>query len=309
MAPLRQELKSGDIVKVLSSPSHKPSKDWLHFVKTSKAKTRIRHFIKAHQREADLARGRDLLEKSIRRHSLKIGDLEKSSLLAEAVKELHYGSLEDLLAALGGKEIEAKAVIDKLRPVAAPAGDAAPAPLAALRQQPQSTSSVSQGVVVKGLGGMLVSFAQCCSPVHGDSILGYVTVGRGVSVHRSDCVNAPDLLRKAERLVEVAWADGQAQPRPVEIEVTAFDRDKLMTDMLLAIAKTMSLKGHPTALTAASATAVEDGMAQARFTVGVADVEHLKRVMLNLHQVQGVSSVKRREKRLKGRTKPKIEGL
>jgi GTP pyrophosphokinase len=143
--------------------------------------------------------------------------------------------------------------------------------------------------------------------VHGDPILGYVTVGRGVSVHRSDCVNAPDLLRKSERLVEVSWSDNLAEPRPVEIEVAAFDRDKLMTDMLLAIAKTTSLSGRPTALTAASATAAEDGMAQARFTVGVADVEHLKRVMLNLHQVDGVSSVKRREKRLKRRSNPDKE--
>jgi guanosine-3',5'-bis(diphosphate) 3'-pyrophosphohydrolase len=298
MAPLRQELKSGDIVKVLSSPSHKPSKDWLHFVKTSKAKNRIRHFVKAHEREADILRGRDLLEKAIRRHSLKIGDLDKSSHLAQVCKDMHLSSLDDLLALVGSREIELKGLIDRLKP-ATPA-TAAPAGGAGLlaRPMPHSTSSVSQGVIVKGLGGMLVSFAQCCSPVHGDSIMGYVTVGRGVSVHRTDCVNAPDLLRKSERLVEVAWADARSQPRPVEIEITAFDRDKLMTDMLLAIAKTTSLGGHPTSLTAASATAAEDGMATARFTVGILDVDHLKRVMLHLYQVEGVSSVKRREKRI-----------
>lgn len=306
MATLRQELKSGDIVKVLSSPSHKPSKDWLHFVKTSKAKNRIRHFVKAHQREADMARGRDGLEKAIKRHSLKIGELDKSSLLAEAVKQLHFGNLEDFLAAIGAKELDVKTVIDKLKPPQDAAAGEAPAP-ALHRPVPQSTSSVSQGVIVKGLGGMLVSFAQCCSPVHGDLIFGYVTVGRGVSVHRADCVNASDLHRKSERLVEVAWSDNAVEPRPVELEVTAFDRDKLMTDMLLAIAKTTSLTGRPTALTAASAAAAGDGMAQAKFTVGVADVEHLKRVMLNLHQVQGVSSVKRREKRLKTRSKSEKE--
>jgi guanosine-3',5'-bis(diphosphate) 3'-pyrophosphohydrolase len=302
MAPLRQELKSGDIVKVMSSPSHKPSKDWLHFVKTSKAKTRIRHFVKAHQREADIARGRDQMEKAIRRFGLKIGDLDKSSNMAEAVRQLHFGSLEDFLAALGSKEVDLKTVVDRLRPSPDPASSGALSPLAH-RPLPQSTSSVSQGIIVKGMSGMLVSFAHCCAPVHGDTILGYVTVGRGVSVHRTDCVNAPDLLRKSERLVEVSWSDSKAEPRPVEIEITAFDRDQLMTDMLLAIAKTTSLAGMPTTLTAASASAVGEGMAQARFTVGVADVEHLKRVMLNLHQVQGVSSVKRRVKLVKGRSR------
>jgi GTP pyrophosphokinase len=149
---------------------------------------------------------------------------------------------------------------------------------------------------------MLVAIARCCNPVHGDPILGYVTVGRGVSIHRTDCVNAPDLFRKSERLVEVQWADNLASLRPVEIEVSAFDRNKLMTDMLLAIAKTTSLSGEPTSLSAANASASQDGMAFARFTVNVQDLDHLKRVMLHLYQVPGVSSVKRRERRSKKRS-------
>jgi guanosine-3',5'-bis(diphosphate) 3'-pyrophosphohydrolase len=295
MATLRQEMQSGDIVKILSSPNHEPSKDWLHFVKTSKAKNRIRHFLKAHQREADILRGRQILEKAVRRNSLKLSDLDRSSHVQEVSQSMHFSNVEDLLAAVGSRELDVKLVIERLKPV-----EQGPPSVSELlpRPRPQSTSSVSQGVIVKGLSGMLVSFAQCCSPVHGDPILGYVTVGRGVSVHRTDCVNAPDLLRKSERLVEVAWADTRSQARPVEIEVVAFDRAKLMSDMLMAIAKTASLDGNPTTLTAASASAAEDGMASARFTVGVSDVDHLRRVMLHLYQVTGVSSVKRRERRI-----------
>lgn len=302
MSTLRHELKSGDIVSVLTSPTHKPSKDWLLFVKTSKAKTRIRRFIKMHQREADLIHGRVALEKAVRRYKLKIGDLDRSSHLLEVSRQLHFSNLDDLLAALGSKDLDMKALVDRLKPAnqGADAEAAAEARTAIPpRPLPLSSASVSQGVVVKGLSGMLVAMARCCNPVHGDPILGYVTVGRGVSVHRTDCFNAPDLFRKSERLVEVHWADSRLGTRPVEIEVTAFDRDKLMTDMLLAIAKTTSLSGEPTSLSMANASASQDGVAFARFTVNVCDIDHLKRVMLHLHQVEGVSSVKRRERRLR----------
>ncbi len=297
MAPLRQELASGDIVKVLTSPGHKPSKDWLHFVKTSKAKNRIRRFVKVSEREASAARGRTLLEKAIKRSSLKIGDLEKSTHLQEVQKHFNQPALDDFLAAIGSGELPLKSVIERLRP-ASPAASAAPA---AAQAERAALATVSQGVIVKGLSGMLVSFARCCNPVHGDAILGYVTVGRGVSIHRTDCVNAPDLFRKAERLVEVQWADARPGSRAVEIEVTGFDRDKLMSDMLLAIAKTASSHGEATTLSAAAASTSQDKMAFARFTIGVQDLDHLKRVMLHLYQVEGVSSVKRRERRLKKR--------
>ncbi|MES2202412.1 MAG: bifunctional (p)ppGpp synthetase/guanosine-3',5'-bis(diphosphate) 3'-pyrophosphohydrolase [candidate division FCPU426 bacterium] len=294
MAPLRHELQSGDIVSILTSAAHKPSKDWLHFAKTSKAKNRIRRFLKMDQRAEEVARGTSALEKAVRRHKLKIGDFDRSSHLLEASRQLHFGSVEDLLAALGSRELEMKTLLDKLAPAKEPASEPAHAKAAAAGAPP---TSASQGVVVKGLSGMLVAFARCCNPVHGDPILGYVTVGRGVSVHRTDCVNAPDLFSKSERLVEVEWADSRLGTRPVEIEVTAFDRDKLMSDMLMAIARTAASNGQASSLSAATASTSGEGMASARFTVNVVDVDHLKRVMLHLYQLEGVSSVKRRDKR------------
>jgi GTP pyrophosphokinase len=200
---------------------------------------------------------------------------------------------------VGARELDPKAVLERLAPGGA-SGESLPASVAP-KPRPQAPHTIDRGIEVKGLSGMMVAFARCCSPVSGDSILGYVTVGRGVSIHRADCVNAPDLLRKSERLVEVRWAGAAEASRPVELEVAAWDRPNLMAEMLLAIARTTSPKGHNSNLSAAAASALEGGLAQARFTVEIFDLEHLKRLMLNLYQVEGVTSVKRLDKRLKKR--------
>jgi GTP pyrophosphokinase len=190
-------------------------------------------------------------------------------------------------------------VLERLAPGEA-SGESLPATVTP-KARPQAPHTIDRGIEVKGLSGMMVAFARCCSPVSGDAILGYVTVGRGVSIHRADCVNAPDLLRKSERLVEVRWAGAAEASRPVELEVAAWDRPNLMAEMLLAIARTTSPAGHNSNLSAAAASALEGGLAQARFTVEIFDLEHLKRLMLNLYQVEGVTSVKRLDKRLKKR--------
>ena len=300
MAPLRQEVVGGDIVRVLTSPQHHPNKDWLLYARTSKAKNRIRRTLRHVEKEADAKRGREALEKLIKRAGLKIHDLDHSSLLMDVARHFKHEAVEDLLAAVGAKELDVKEVLLRLDPTASAAVDAE---LAAKKPEPKrpASSTISQGIEVKGMGGMMVSFARCCTPVLGDPILGYVTIGRGVSVHRADCVNAPDLMRKSERLVEVRWAGEPDAARQVELEVAAQDRPNLMAEMLLAIARTTSQAGKPSNLSAAAATSSQDGLAQARFTVGIYDLEHLKRLMLNLYQVEAVTSVKRRDRRVKMR--------
>ena len=297
MAPLRHELNSGDIVRVLTSAQHRPNKDWLLYARTSKAKNRIRRTLRHLDKEADARKGREALEKLFKRQGLKIHDLARSSTVMEAARGLGFQGTEDLFAAVGSREMDAKAVLERLAPAHSP--EQAPAAAPKARPMPKT---LHQGVEVKGFSGMLVSFARCCSPVTGDPILGYVTVGRGVSIHRTDCVNAPDLLRKAERLVEVRWAGEGGDARMVELEVAAWDRPNIMAEMLLAVARTTSPGGRTSNLSAASATTLEGGMAQARFTVGIFDLEHLKRLMLHLYQVEGVTSVKRRDRRLKLRS-------
>jgi GTP pyrophosphokinase len=298
MAPLRHELGSGDIVRVLTSAQHHPNKDWLLYARTGKAKNRIRRTLRHIEKEVDARKGRETLEKLFRRQGVKVQDLLRSSQMQEAARALGHQAVEDLLAAVGARELEPRAVLERF----APAEPAAQAAEPALPPRSKALTTVSQGVEIKGLGGMMVSFARCCNPVSGDPILGYVTIGRGVSVHRADCVNAPDLLKKAERLVEARWAGEAANARPVELEVTAADRPNLMADMLLAIARTSSASGRSGNLTAAQATLAEGGMALARFTVDIFDLEHLKRLMFNLYQVPGALSVKRRDRRIKKRT-------
>lgn len=299
MAPLRQELVSGDIVRVLTSTQHHPNKDWLLYARTGKAKNRIRRALRHYEKEADALKGQEILEKLLKRHGVKVHDIIRSSHVMEAARHLGFPALEDMLAAVGAHEIEARLILERLQPTLLPDGPAA-APGTGSRGKPVATT-IEHGVEVRGLSGVVVTFARCCAPVKGDPILGYVTVGRGVSVHRADCVNAPDLMRKSERLVEVRWAGEGLDARPIELEVGAYDRPNLMAEMLLSIARTTSDEGKPTNLSAASASAVEGGMAQARFTVGIYDLEHLKRLMLNLYQVEGITSVKRRDRRLKKR--------
>lgn len=306
MAPLRHELSSGDIVRVLTSPQHHPNKDWLLYARTSRAKNRIRRTLRHLEKEADAKHGRDMLEKLFKRHGLKIHDISRSSQVLEVARALGHAGVEDLLAAVGAHELDTKAVLERLVPAGAGAESlVAPAPS---KPRPAAPHTIDRGVEVKGLSGMMVAFARCCSPVPGDGILGYVTVGRGVSIHRADCVNAPDLLRKSERLVEVRWAGEAEASRPVELEVAAWDRPNLMAEMLLAIARTTSPLGRNSNLSAAAASALEGGMAQARFTVEIFDLEHLKRLMLNLYQVEGVTSVKRRDRRLKMRADRPADG-
>src|ERR1700722_7751593 len=249
MAPLRHELASGDIVRVLTSPQHHPNKDWLLYARTGKAKNRIRRALRHYEKEADAHKGLEILEKLLKRQGVKINDVARSTHVMEAARHFGYAAVEDMLAALGLRELDAKAVLERLQP----ALPGAPSTAAPPQKPKPAVSTIEQGVEVRGLGGVVVAFARCCSPVRGDAILGYVTVGRGVSIHRADCVNAADLLRKSERLVEVRWSGEAAEARPVELEVASWDRPNLMAEMLLSIARTTSATGKASNLSAASA--------------------------------------------------------
>ena len=301
IAPLRQQLKSGDIVRVLTSPGHKPGKDWLSIVATSKAKNRIRHALKIEQKSADISKGKEALLKELKRRKIGVKDLYKSSKISGVLKRFHCSEVDDLLAALGTKEITPRQVSEQIEN---PEHGKARETLDRKRSNP--AASEDRGVEVKGVRDVVVQLAKCCTPVYGDSIIGYITVGRGVSVHRGDCSNTADLSRRVDRLVEVRWVGSQDENQPIALEVAAFDRERLMSDMLVAIAETQH-NGQRTSLTAASARTGIDKAVAADFTVMIDNLDHLKRVMLNLYQVDGVSSVKRKEKRTRRRSTESIE--
>ena len=243
IVPLATPLETGDFVEVMtSSSSHGPSRDWLNIVKTSEAKAKIRAWLKKEEREQNIVHGHDMLEREAKRLGYQLPMLTKSELIEPMYKRLSVQSLDDIYAMVGFGGASTQQVlnrlideykkhnkIDSLAPVETKP-DEAPAP----RPRPSSNSN---GVIVKGESGMLVRFAKCCTPLPGDKIIGYITRGRGVSVHRADCVSLKDESVEPERLIEVEWED---QPKEssyeAEIRVIAYNRTGLLAELSVMFA-------------------------------------------------------------------------
>lgn len=243
IVPLATPLETGDFVEVMtSSSSHGPSRDWLNIVKTSEAKAKIRAWLKKEEREQNIVHGHDMLEREAKRLGYQLPMLTKSELIEPMYKRLSVQSLDDIYAMVGFGGASTQQVLNRLideykkhnkidSPVPVETKpDEAPAP----RPRPSSNSN---GVIVKGESGMLVRFAKCCTPLPGDKIIGYITRGRGVSVHRADCVSLKDESVEPERLIEVEWED---QPKEssyeAEIRVIAYNRTGLLAELSVMFA-------------------------------------------------------------------------
>ncbi|MCI5661276.1 MAG: bifunctional (p)ppGpp synthetase/guanosine-3',5'-bis(diphosphate) 3'-pyrophosphohydrolase [Clostridia bacterium] len=243
IVPLATPLETGDFVEVMtSSSSHGPSRDWLNIVKTSEAKAKIRAWLKKEEREQNIVHGHDMLEREAKRLGYQLPMLTKSELIEPMYKRLSVQSLDDIYAMVGFGGASTQQVLNRLideykkhNKIDSPAPvetkpDEAPAP----RPRPSSNSN---GVIVKGESGMLVRFAKCCTPLPGDKIIGYITRGRGVSVHRADCVSLKDESVEPERLIEVEWED---QPKEssyeAEIRVIAYNRTGLLAELSVLFA-------------------------------------------------------------------------
>ena len=243
IVPLATPLETGDFVEVMtSSSSHGPSRDWLNIVKTSEAKAKIRAWLKKEEREQNIVHGHDMLEREAKRLGYQLPMLTKSELIEPMYKRLSVQSLDDIYAMVGFGGASTQQVLNRLideykkhNKIDSPTPvetkpDEAPAP----RPRPSSNSN---GVIVKGESGMLVRFAKCCTPLPGDKIIGYITRGRGVSVHRADCVSLKDESVEPERLIEVEWED---QPKEssyeAEIRVIAYNRTGLLAELSVLFA-------------------------------------------------------------------------
>ena len=243
IVPLATPLETGDFVEVMTSASsHGPSRDWLNIVKTSEAKAKIRAWLKKEEREQNIVHGHDMLEREAKRLGYQLPMLTKSELIEPMYKRLSVQSLDDIYAMVGFGGASTQQVLNRLideykkhNKIDSPAPvetkpDEAPAP----RPRPSSNSN---GVIVKGESGMLVRFAKCCTPLPGDKIIGYITRGRGVSVHRADCVSLKDESVEPERLIEVEWED---QPKEssyeAEIRVIAYNRTGLLAELSVLFA-------------------------------------------------------------------------
>lgn len=238
IAPLSSELKNGDIVEVLvNRASAGPSADWLQFVRTSQAKSRIRGWLKKERRQEHLARGREILEREIHRAGLTL----TSERMGEAVRRVGYASVDDLAIAISDGMVHPVQIVsrikdDVVRQVGERGGPVVP--VVKKRHDPAARKDVPSEVLVRGERRMLTRLARCCQPVPGDQIFGFLTRGRGVTVHRIGCTHAETLSRDSDRLIDVSWdaAEAESAPHPVELAVHAWDRAGLLADVATAVA-------------------------------------------------------------------------
>ena len=283
LVPLGHALQSGDIVEIATSKnSAGPSRDWLGFVRTSNARTKIRQWYKQERREENILRGKDLLEKELRRTG-SVAAAMKSERLREAATQFGLPDEEELLAALGNGDVSLLQVVQSLR--GTPPEDAPPTePPAPDRPAP---AAKVHGIRVRGVDNVLMQFGRCCSPLPGDRVLGYITRGRGVTIHRADCPNIQFLRAQSERLVEVEWDAAQDGVYQVEIEVEALDRVGLLKDILAAVTETR------TNVVSVNARVRKDKVGIVNIVVDIRNVTQLTAVMQRIGQLPEVHSVER----------------
>ena len=300
IVPLRYKLKNGDTVEVLTSPQAHPSKDWLTFVKTSRAQQKIRGFIKEQQREKSLQLGRELADREFKRFGLNLNKLVKSGDLRPHGEELGYRTEEDLLVAMGYGKITPQQVLQKLLPperLAAPEPAKAPepsvpAPLVAglsrvteMARKLVGGGKVMGGVQIGGVDDVLVRFGRCCNPVPGDAIAGFITRGRGVTIHTADCDKA--LATDPQRRVDVSWNTSGEFKRPVSLRVLTQDRPGLLAE----ISQAFSTRGVN--ISQANCRATGDDRAVNTFEVTIRDLKQLTELMRTIERLSGVYSVER----------------
>lgn len=285
---LDYKLKNGDIVEIMTSKvENGPRQDWLTFVKTAKAKNRIRAWLKENQREQNLNLGKELLEKELRKQGQEVHEHMKGEVLAEVAKKLGFANKEDLLVAVGYNKLSPGIVIGKI--ISDKEEEEKPqVKKAAAQPRPRKAQ---RGVRIKGVDNLLVKFSRCCSPVPGDSIVGYITRGRGVSVHRKDCQNVQLLGAQEEaRQVEVEWDQGDTGGNvyPVELRVEAIDRINLLANIMSAIS---DMKLNIFSMNVR--TAKNSQSARINMIIETNNLEQIRVLTQRIRNVEGVTDVYR----------------
>ena len=282
LVPLSTKIESGDIVEIQTSRSEDahPSRDWLNFVASSRASAKIRQWFSKQRRESALSDGKDALTKELRRSSLTVKGNDE--VLKAVAEELGYSEVEQLHGAIGDGRVNAKTVVGRVQRRLSPMADPTEELMDRLGAPPSRRERPTRGVIVEGLDDMLVRMARCCSPVPGDDIIGFVTVGRGVSVHRSDCGNIGSLEEHPERMIEVSWAPEQSGSFFVWIQVEALDRARLLRDV------TEVLSDLGANIHTSSSVAGRDRIAFLRYELELSEANQLERALAEVGQVDGV---------------------
>ncbi len=283
MVPLNTELQTGDTVDILTSKNHNPSKDWLTFVKTVKARSRIRQWIKVQEKNRSLSLGREMCEKAFRKYRLNFSALMKSDQLQSVVNQFGFKTIDDLIASVGYGKTTPLQIVRKFVPKQEPVDEEE----AVVSRQTAKPSSKAQpgGILVKGLDDILIRFGKCCQPVPGDPIVGYITRGYGVTVHRTSCVNA--LKMSPERQIDVEWRKVSSDTYPVKILILAYDRVGLLADAATEISKAQAN------IISVNTSIKDNKMVELFLTMSVEDTAHINRVMGALRKIQQVQDVMR----------------
>jgi len=283
MVSLPYQLRTGDIVEIVTAKNHTPSKDWLKFVKTIKARSKIRQWIKAQEKDRSISLGREMLEKAFRKEKLNFITLSKTDPMNAVVESLGVKTLDDLVANVGYGKVTPLQV---LRPfMAKPQAEESRASLLEKLISRVRKKKPRAGVLVKGVEDILIKFGKCCQPVPGDAIIGYITQGYGVTVHRASCVNA--LRTSPERQIEVEWNTESADRYPVKIQILSYDRVGLLADVASSISK------FGANILNASSETKDTQMVESFFTINVADKEHLEKILSTIKKVKHVQDARR----------------
>ncbi len=292
MVPLETKLNNGDIVEVITSKqANGPSRDWLNIVASTETKNKIRQWFKKEKREENIAKGREMLEKESKRLGFELPELTKGDRLEEVARKLNWGSTDDLVAALGYGGQSLPGVMTKLVESYRKAQRAAaPADLATVISEvkPKRTKSkASHGILVKGEAGVLVRLARCCNPVPGDEIIGYITRGRGVSIHRTDCPNLLGSREEVERMIEVEWDIAPDNLYRVPIEISCVDRAGVLSEILM-LASEAKIN-----VSSVNAKTHKSKLATIYLSLEIANLGQLENIMNKMRKVKDVYSVQR----------------
>ena len=294
MMPIVTKLNNGDIVEIITSDQAKgPSRDWLKFVKSSQARNKINGWFKKENKEENIEKGKELIEKEVKRISIDYADLFKIEYIKPMLDRYKYENLDQMYLAVGfGANTATKVIarmlieyrkdhtenniekeIEKLETV----------------KEPKPIKPSSHGIIVKGIDNCLVKLSRCCNPLPGDEIVGYITKGRGVSVHRKDCVNVKELIKEENRMIDVAWVEEEKIGYTVDIEVSANDRNNLLSDIIAALGIVKAK------LIGVNAKATKERIAIIEITLETQSLEDLNNILKALRKVDSVYEVKRRK--------------
>ena len=293
MMPIITKLNNGDIVEIITTENHKgPSKDWLKFVQSSSARNKILQWFKKEEREENIEKGKELLQKEIKKIGMTENELYKAEYINTTLERYKFPSINDMYSSVGFGAISAGKIISKLlyeyrKDHEVENIDEKIEELAKKKKTPNKNAN--SGVIVKGIDNCLVKFSKCCNPVPGDEIIGYITKGRGVSIHTKDCINIKELFQEEERIIDVEWSETEKASYKVDVEIHSNDRDGLVADMAKEINNSKAV------MLLINSKVNKERIVTTEMTLEVENVEELNKVLKALRKIDSVYEVKRKK--------------